>query len=102
MAEKKQTISRKKMMHIANLSRISLAASEIDAYAKDLSVVIDSVKNLQEIDTTGVEVVSQITGLKNVFREDNPDKSLSQEDALLNAHKQMNGSFMIRRVIKKK
>lgn len=102
MAKKKQTISRKDLKHIARLSRISLTVSEVDSYAKDLSVVINSVENLNEVETKGVDVVSQITGLKNVFREDKPGKSLSMEDALLNASKQTNGYFTIKRVIKKK
>lgn len=102
MAKKKQTISGKDLKHIAKLSRISLTTSEVESYAKDLSVVIDSVENLDEVKTSGVDVVSQITGLKNIFREDKPGESISQEDALLNANKQMNGYFVIKRVIKKK
>jgi len=56
--------------HLAKLSRLELTDQEKEKYAGELSVVLDYVEMLNEVDTTSVEETCQVTGLKNVVRED--------------------------------
>ena len=57
---------------IAQLARIKLAPDEEKRYAETISVVLDYMKILNEVDTSGVEQTSQVTGLEDVVRADEP------------------------------
>jgi aspartyl-tRNA(Asn)/glutamyl-tRNA(Gln) amidotransferase subunit C len=63
-------ISKDEVKHIAALARIGVSEKEIDKFSKDLSAVLDWVKQLQEVDVTGVEPMAHTTGTENVMRED--------------------------------
>ncbi len=55
---------------IASLARLNLTDEEIELYRGQLSSILDYVGQLKEVDTDGVEPTSQVTGLKNITRED--------------------------------
>ena len=55
---------------IATLARLELTEKEKTMYAEQLSVVLDYIEMLDEVDTTGVEETCQVTGLQDVVRED--------------------------------
>ncbi|MBT4120788.1 MAG: Asp-tRNA(Asn)/Glu-tRNA(Gln) amidotransferase subunit GatC [Candidatus Magasanikbacteria bacterium] len=55
---------------IAKLARLELSVKEKKMYAEQLSVVLDYVEILNEVDTDGVEETCQVTGLEDVVRED--------------------------------
>ena len=57
---------------IATLARLALSEEEKAMYAEQLSVVLEYMHILDEVDTEGVEETCQVTGLMNVVREDNP------------------------------
>ncbi len=63
-------LSPEKIDHIAELARLELSEEEKEQYAEELSVVLDYIEKLQEVDTTNVEPTAQVTGLKNVVRKD--------------------------------
>ncbi|HEX7586590.1 MAG TPA: Asp-tRNA(Asn)/Glu-tRNA(Gln) amidotransferase subunit GatC [Patescibacteria group bacterium] len=63
-------ISRDEVKHIAGLARIGLGEKDVDKFSKDLSAVLDWVKELQEVDVTNVPPMAHITGTENVTRED--------------------------------
>lgn len=77
--------------HVAKLANLPLSDEEKTRFEKQLSETLDYVKQLEEIDTKGVEPTSQVTGLENVTREDEPRPSLSQDEALKNAKSVHNG-----------
>ena len=56
---------------IAKLAHLDLTEAEKEKYAGELSVVLDYVEMLNEVDTENVEETSQVTGLEDVTREDN-------------------------------
>ena len=68
--EKDKKISIKEVEHIADLARIELSQDEKKEFADQLSDVLGYVKQLEEVDTEGIEPISQVTGLVNVTRED--------------------------------
>lgn len=63
------------VLHIAKLAKLKLAKSEIDKFSKQLSMILEYVNKLSEIETSDVIPASQTIGLANVFREDKEDKS---------------------------
>lgn len=66
------SISAEELKKIAQLARIKLTPDEEKRYAETISVVLDYMKILNEVDTAGVEQTSQVTGLEDVVRADVP------------------------------
>lgn len=86
--------------HVAKLANLPLKQEEKEKFEKQLSDTIDYVNQLSEIDTKDVEPTSQVTGLENVTREDEPRPSLSQEEALNNAKSKYNGLFKVKAILR--
>ena|SRR3989338_10532925 len=68
--------------HIAKLARIKLTEKEEKKFEKDLSLVLDFVNQLNEVDTSEVEPAYQITGLTNSYRSDEYRKDFEMNEAL--------------------
>ena len=68
--------------HIAKLARLGLKDQDIEKFSKQLSDILRYVEKLNEVDTKNVEPTSQVTGLKNVTREDNVIRFCDREDLL--------------------
>ena len=82
--------------HIAKLSRLKLTDDEKKLYSEQLSSVLDYVEQLSEVDTENVEGTANITGLKNVFREDGIEESgITHEDIKKNAPDYDGKSFVV-------
>lgn len=69
-------IARDDVKKLADLARLELSDSELDRYAHDLEQILGYVEQLRDVDVTGVEPTSQVTGLMNVLREDIPNDEL--------------------------
>lgn len=69
MAENNK-VSEEEVRHIAELARIELNDAEVNKFVKEISDILGYVEQLGEVDTEGVEPISQVTGKVNVFRED--------------------------------
>jgi len=67
-------ISKDEVKHIAELARIGLDEKEIEKFSKDLSSILDFIKQLEEVDISNVEAVSHVTGLENIVREDKAEE----------------------------
>ncbi len=97
MSEK---ISKKQVETIAKLANLGLSEAEIEKYAGQLSEVIDyNVKQLQKVDTDGVEPLLNVSGLTNSFREDQAETGLTSEEVLKNAKQSHNGFFKVKAVL---
>jgi len=92
-------LTKEQLLHITNLVKIPLLDEEQQSYIEKVSVVIDYVSQLQEINTDNVKQTSQVTNLENVFREDVVLESLSQKDALRNSKHTQGGYFKIPKII---
>ncbi|HLC39059.1 MAG TPA: Asp-tRNA(Asn)/Glu-tRNA(Gln) amidotransferase subunit GatC [Patescibacteria group bacterium] len=82
-------ISKKEIEHIAELARLGITEKEKSEFSEQLSEVLSYVELLNQIDTKDVEPTAQVTGLKNVFRDDNPEAQTqhraSKKELLQNA-----------------
>lgn len=81
---------------IADLARIPVSKTEKQTLASGFSTTLTVVDKMADVDVTGVEPTSQVTGLENVFREDEIDisRTFSQEQALANTRRAHNGFFV--------
>lgn len=68
-------LSKKDVLHIAKLSKLKLSEAETEKFADQLSGVIEYVEQLNEVNAKGVEPTSQVTGLENIYREDEIEES---------------------------
>lgn len=64
------TVSRDEIIKLAMLSSLKLTDDEINQLQGDISSILEYVEQLNELQTDGVEPAYQVTGLKNVYRDD--------------------------------
>lgn len=76
------TISTSDIQHLASLSSLALADDEVDGLRQDLENIIGYIEQLGELDTSGVEPTYQVTGLENVWREDEVQPGISRDELL--------------------
>lgn len=91
-------LTTEEVRHTAKLAQLTLTDLEIEKFTTQLSEVLDYIGKLNEVETTGVEPTSQVTGLENVFREDKTKPCLSQEEALSGAKDKEDGYFKTKAV----
>ena len=92
-------VTAKDVRHIANLSRLSIADSEMDTYTEQFNQILNYADILQELDTKGIEPSPYVLPISNVLREDVAVVGVSHEEALKNAPEVHNGGFKVPRVI---
>jgi aspartyl-tRNA(Asn)/glutamyl-tRNA(Gln) amidotransferase subunit C len=81
-------LSADEVRHVAELAKLRLSDAEIEQYAE----------HLQEVDTSSVPPTPYILPLVNVMREDVPQPSLTNAEALANAPDSEDGFFRVRAV----
>jgi len=97
----KQKIDKTLVKHIAQLAQIPISVQEEKTLADNFSETLRVVDELQQVNTEGVELTHQVTGLKNITREDeiNEKNMFTQKQALANASRIHDGFFVVERVI---
>lgn len=84
---------------MAHLARLEIDPSKEEAYIKDLEEILTWVEKLNELDTEGVEPLTNMSFEQNAFREDQKGEHLSRERALKNAPDQDGEFFRVPKVI---
>jgi aspartyl-tRNA(Asn)/glutamyl-tRNA(Gln) amidotransferase subunit C len=93
-------LSRDDVLKLANLSRLSLSNDEIERFRDELSSILQYVQKLDSVDVSGLEPTYQVTGLKNIMREDKlVDYGYDTEDLLKNAPAVKDNHFKVKRVL---
>ncbi len=97
----KKLVDQNQVKHIAELAHIPISDAESRQLAKDFAETLTVVDQLKSADVSQVETTHQVTGFKNVTRNDEVDESLSftQTEALANAPHQKNGFFVVPQVL---
>src|SRR5271157_2050235 len=94
----------KDVRYVADLAHLELTEEEVMKYLPQLDSILQYVEKLNELDTTEIEPMAQVTypGSENAsFRSDEAHKTFSQDQALANAPEQGAGSFKVPRVIER-
>ncbi len=83
--------------YVAILAKLELTDEEMAQAGKDMGRMLDYIDKLAELDTDGVEPMSHIFPVQNVFREDEVKNSDIREQLLANAPQQKEGMFVVPR-----
>ena len=88
-------ITYEQVKHLASLALIDMTDEELTAMAAELDVIVSSVETMSEKISSDVEPTSHPIPLQNVFREDIPAQTLTQEEALSGAPDKADGKFRV-------
>lgn len=77
-------ITKKDVLHIANLAKIEISEEEVEKFRKDFQDILGYFNILDEVEED-VEPSFQVLPLTNVFRKDEVKESLPREEILKNA-----------------
>ena len=91
-------ITRREVEHVARLARLHFEDEELERLQPELSQIIDYVKQLAELDLSGLEPTSHAVALKNVFRPDVPVSGLTHEEAMSNGPDVERGQFVVPKI----
>jgi aspartyl-tRNA(Asn)/glutamyl-tRNA(Gln) amidotransferase subunit C len=93
-------INKDTLRKIAHLARLELEPGKEEAMIKDLNEIISWIEQLQEVDTEGVEPLTNMSQEVNVFRKDKAGKHLEHKRALKNAPDHDEDYFRVPKVLK--
>src|SRR5258706_12132885 len=110
-------VTEKDVTYVADLANLELSAEERTAMVRDLNSILDYIERLNELDTSNVEPMAQVSDRYGVDeskqgserfayanREDVPEglrKSLPQEIAMRNAPESAGTFFRVPKVIER-
>jgi aspartyl-tRNA(Asn)/glutamyl-tRNA(Gln) amidotransferase subunit C len=92
-------ITAETVRHVARLARLALTPEEETRYAEQLGKILDYVKLLEELDTTGLEPTSHAIPTENVLRPDVSRPGLGRDALLANAPQIEQGMFRVPRIL---
>jgi aspartyl-tRNA(Asn)/glutamyl-tRNA(Gln) amidotransferase subunit C len=92
-------ISSEEIRRIATLANIGLTDDQIDHFALELGQIVGFVERLSSVATDTTEPTNQVTGLVDVWREDEVRPGLTSEELQLNAPDWEDGHFKVKRVL---
>lgn len=92
-------ISRDEVAHLARLSRLAVTSDELDLFAGQLDVILQSVARVGEVAAADVPPTSHSVPLTNVFREDVIVPGLTPEEALSGAPDSAEQRFRVPRIL---
>jgi aspartyl-tRNA(Asn)/glutamyl-tRNA(Gln) amidotransferase subunit C len=92
-------ISRDEVAHLARLARLALTDDELDSYAGQLDAILEHVSQIQAVDVTGVNPTGNPLKEVNVFRPDTVEPCLTQDEAVAQAPKSVDGRFAVPRIL---
>lgn len=85
--------------HLESLARIRLDGEAREKLREQLAGIIEFVRQLQEIDTSGYEAKAYLGGFEPVLRADEIESCLSREEVLAESPDSENGYFKVPPVI---
>ena len=93
------TIDNNMVDQLAHLARLEFGEAAKKEILNDLNRMLAFVEKLSELDTDRVEPLIYMTDERNVLRQDLPEQSVSQKEALMNAPKKDSDYFKAPKVI---
>ena len=87
------------MEYVEILAKLELTEEERIQAKADMSRMLDYIDQLNELDTSGVEPMTHIFPVHNVFRDDTEEDQWSREQMLDNAPEKKDGFFQVPRTV---
>ena len=81
--------------YVGILAKLELSGEDRELAKKDMGRMLDYIDKLSELDTEGVEPMTHVFPVQNVFREDIVTNSDTREQLLSNAPEQKDGMFVV-------
>jgi aspartyl-tRNA(Asn)/glutamyl-tRNA(Gln) amidotransferase subunit C len=88
-------IDREEVLHVARLARLQLSEQELEPMARELSVVLDHIATISELDLEDVPPTSHVIEVTGGLRPDEPRPCLAREVALEQAPAVSDGGFLV-------
>lgn len=81
--------------YVGILAKLELSDEEKEQAKKDMGSMLDYMDKLNELDTEGVEPMSHVFPVRNVFREDEVVNGDDRDNMLRNAPQKKDGTYMV-------
>ncbi len=97
-------LTEKDVRYVAELAHLELTDDEVKEFLPQLDAILEYIQKLNQLDTTQVEPMAQVTypAAENpALRSDRPQSTFQQDEALMNAPEQGAGYFCVPRVIER-
>lgn len=88
-------ISDETIEYVGILAKLELSGEEKEQAKKDMGRMLNYIDKLNELDTTGVEPMSHVFQIQNVFREDVVTNGDDRENMLKNAPQEKDRMFVV-------
>ena len=88
-------ISDETIEYVGILAKLELSDEEKEQAKKDMGSMLDYIDTLAELDTTGIEPMSHVFPVQNVFREDVVTNGDESGKTLKNAPGEKDNMFMV-------
>jgi aspartyl-tRNA(Asn)/glutamyl-tRNA(Gln) amidotransferase subunit C len=92
-------ISDETIDYVSILAKLELSDEEKEQAKADMGRMLDYIDKLNELDTSGVEPMSHIFPVNNVFREDVVTNGDTHEEILKNAPEVKDQSFKVPKTV---
>ena len=92
-------ISDETIEYVGILAKLELSGEERTAAKKDMESMLDYIDTLNELDTEGVEPMSHVFPVHNVFREDVVTNGDDSVNMLANAPAQKDGAYKVPKTV---
>lgn len=88
-------ISDETIEYVGILAKLALSDEEKEQAKQDMGKMLDYIDKLSELDTTGIEPMSHVLSVQNVFREDVVTNGDLREQTLKNAPGEKDNMFIV-------
>ncbi len=94
-------ISESEVRHLAKLSSLALDEPALARMREQLTAIVGYVEQLQQVDTSGVEPIANVSGLSNITRPDVAGPMLSSKQVLGNAPQKNEVAILVPKVVER-
>ncbi|HMS31649.1 MAG TPA: Asp-tRNA(Asn)/Glu-tRNA(Gln) amidotransferase subunit GatC [Candidatus Saccharibacteria bacterium] len=87
---------------LAKLSHLKLSNDELETYRKEIEAILGYIEQLQQADLEGIDPTYQVSGNKNVMRDDRINEDIyktTQADLLINAPAKLDAQIKVKKVL---
>jgi aspartyl-tRNA(Asn)/glutamyl-tRNA(Gln) amidotransferase subunit C len=85
--------------HVARLARLALTDEERERFRRQLALILEHAEKVREVAAEDVPPTSHPVPRSNVYRPDDPEPSLTVEEALANAPEVEDSRFKVPRIV---
>lgn len=98
----KKILTTAEIEKLAKLSNLTLTEKEMAKIGAQFSETITYIENLNDLDTSKISSITNVTGQENKFFEDGEENKrlFTQEQATSNSRSKKNGLFVVPKVFK--